>query len=167
MNFGPWIVSVCLALGAFPLRAVSVEQVNKVLEHLTPAQSEQLKEVGNELRCPTCTGLSVLQSDTPFSLEIKNVVAEQIVSGKTNKDILNFFRDRYGLWILRTPPAEGFHWTAWGIPVGACVLGAFAIWLLFWRRRREPERLGVSSTQELLEHMEVELAELRLGRSKE
>ena len=36
------------------------------------------KSIAGQLRCPTCTGLSVLDSDAPFSLQIQALVKEQI-----------------------------------------------------------------------------------------
>ena len=41
------------------------------------------KDVAGELRCPTCKGLSVLDSDASFSVQIKDQVDEQIKEGKS------------------------------------------------------------------------------------
>ena len=62
---------------------------------------EFFKDVAGELRCPTCTGLSVLDSDASFSVQIKDQVDEQIKEGKSKDEILSFFVERYGPWILK------------------------------------------------------------------
>src|SRR5262245_42868447 len=77
----------------------------------------EFKEVAKDLRCPTCTGLSVLESDAEFSIQIKERVAEQVKAGKSREEIVQYFVDRYGPWIMREPPKQGFNLTAWLLPL--------------------------------------------------
>lgn len=91
-------------------------------------------ETADKLRCPTCVGVSVLESDAPFSVQLKDSVKRQVVEGKTSDQILEFFTDRYGAWVLREPPKKGFDLLAWLIPVSLMVLGPVLIWAMFWRR---------------------------------
>ena len=65
-----------------------------------PQVEEKLfKDVAGELRCPTCTGLSVLDSDAAFSVQIKNEVKKQLDQGKEKqalKDRFNAIKKRVG-----------------------------------------------------------------------
>ena len=47
------------------------------------------------------------------------------------------FKERYGLVILSAPPTEGFHLTAWFMPIVAFVFGALVIGrvLRAWRQQ--------------------------------
>ena len=45
--------------------------------------SERFRKLSNELRCPTCQGLSVQDSEAGFSKSIKNKIIELIKEGKT------------------------------------------------------------------------------------
>src|SRR5689334_3500058 len=81
------------------------------------------RDVAKELRCPTCTGLSVLESDASFSVQIKDQVKEQIGLGKNKEQIVSYFVDRYGPWILREPPKQGFNLLAWLVPSLLLCLG--------------------------------------------
>jgi cytochrome c-type biogenesis protein CcmH len=146
---------------SLPVFAEDLHKLNTAVEKLQPAQTALYKALADELRCPTCTGLSILQSDAPFSVEIRAALVEQIQEGKGEQEILQFFKERFGLWILRTPPKEGFHWFAWYMPVGLIVLGALFIWGVFWRRRRQPQILGIRSTELILKQMGEELARQR------
>jgi cytochrome c-type biogenesis protein CcmH/NrfF len=111
------------------------------------------RDVAKDLRCPTCTGLSILESDASFSVQIKEQVHEQMKLGKSKDDILKFFVQRYGPWILREPPKEGFNLLAWGVPIGILILGPILIWLLIWRRRVQFNVHGVRSTEALVKEM--------------
>ena len=98
-----------LLLGPSPGISQTKLEINTLIEGLSPAQKEQFDRLAEELRCPTCTGLSIHQSDAPFSLQIKKALITNVTAGKTDIAIMEFFRERFGLWILRSPPKEGFH----------------------------------------------------------
>ena len=125
------------------------------------AQGELFHEVASSLRCPTCTGLSVLESDARFSQQIKELVMEQVQAGKSREQILQYFTERYGPWILRSPPAKGFNILAWLMPIGILLLGPPVIWFFVWRRRRVVNTLGVRSAEEIIKEMQTRLGEMR------
>lgn len=108
------------------------------------AFQDRFRDVASELRCPTCVGLSVLESDAPFSKQIKTEVTNQLRSGKSGDDILKFFTERYGPWILRSPPKDGVNILAWGIPLAMLVGGPVCVWFFIWRRRAVSA--GIEST---------------------
>ena len=92
------------------------------IDLITPFSHDQFKqnlyvELAQNLRCPTCTGLSILQSDAIFSKQIKFLLIEKINSGATKQQIMQFFTDRYGVWILRQPPKNSTHILIWLIPL--------------------------------------------------
>lgn len=134
-----------------------------------PVNQDEYRDVAGQLRCPTCTGLSVLDSDAPFSVQIKNEVKEQLVQGKSEKDILKFFQDRYGPWILRSPPVAGVNALAWIIPIASMLLGPVLIWFFIGRRRTSLQaharsRETVRSTESIVVEMKERLESLKAKR---
>ncbi len=120
------------------------------------AQSDngvEFNDVAKELRCPTCTGLSVLDSDAPFSLQIKKTVQDKINEGMPKEDILKFFTERYGPWILRAPPKEGFSYLAWVFPILILSFGPLGVWLILRRRRIPVSAKKVRSREEIIDEM--------------
>ena len=124
-------------------------------------KGELFHDVAGSLRCPTCTGISVLESDARFSQQIKEIVMEQVEAGKSREQILQYFTERYGPWILRAPPAKGFNVLAWLLPLGILVLGPPAVWFFVWRRRHVVQTLGVRSAEEIIKEMQTRLEERR------
>lgn len=122
---------------------------------------ESFRDVAKELRCPTCTGLSVLESDAAFSVQIKDIVKEQVEAGKSKEEILKYFTARFGPWILRSPPVSGFNIWAWAVPVGLLVLGPPLIWFFIWRKRRVVSTLGVRPDETIIREMQERLTHLR------
>ena len=97
------------------------------------SESEQFgarfKILSNELRCPTCQGLSVKDSEAGFSTSIKGKIRELMKQGKTDEEIIAYFVERYGEWILRAPPVSGFNMVLWVLP-GAAIVTGF-LWVLY------------------------------------
>jgi cytochrome c-type biogenesis protein CcmH/NrfF len=133
-------------------------------KHAWPSEGpigEQFRDVAKELRCPTCTGLSILESDARFSVQIKDLVKEQVEAGKDKQEILKFFTERYGPWILRSPPKTGFNVLAWALPIGMMLIGPVLIWFFVWRKRRVITSLGVRPIEEIVDEMNHRLEDLR------
>lgn len=137
--------------------AQSTASIAQELNVLAPDQKILFEEISNDLRCPTCTGLSILQSDAPFSLQIRQAVLDQVKTGKKKSEIKDFFTERYGLWILREPPTKGFHFLAWLIPSLLLILGPLLIWFFVWRKRQQVSTFGVRPTSEILKEFEEKL----------
>ncbi len=149
--------AILLLIGLLPVLARAAEPA------LDP---DRFKDVASELRCPTCVGLSVLESDAPFSKQIKDEVASQLKAGKSNDEILTWFTERYGPWILRVPPKTGVNVLAWAIPLGALIAGPFLLWFFVWRRREAVDLSeGVKPLSELLKDWEGDLARVRQRQS--
>ena len=89
----------------------------------------RFKELSNELRCPTCQGLSVKDSEAGFSASIKGKIRELMKHGKSDEEIMAYFVERYGEWILRAPPVSGFNMVLWVLPGIAIVTGL--LWVLY------------------------------------
>ncbi len=130
---GPWS---SFGLG----KPITVIEVNFRYESLTSEQRKVYEEVANNLRCPTCTALSIQQSEAPFSLQMRTALLEQVEKNQEPDKIYDFFTERYGLWILRKPPAQGFHYLAWLVPLGVFFLGGAFVWWQFWRPRDRKKR---------------------------
>jgi cytochrome c-type biogenesis protein CcmH/NrfF len=124
-------------------------------------KGELFHDIASSLRCPTCTGLSVLESDARFSQQIKQIVQDQVEAGKSKDEILQYFTERYGPWILRAPPPKGFNVLAWLIPISVLVLGPFAVWFFVWRKRKVISTMGVRPAELIIKEMDARLERLR------
>ena len=158
------IFALNLFLFSPSLRATTPEEMHKRIDALSEDERALFFVVAEELKCPTCSGLSVDQSNATFSMHIKNALLEQIRSGNTKKEsLLAFFVDRYGMFILREPPKAGFHLLAWLLPVSFVVLGLLGILLGLNRRKTAPEEASSfqRSKDELVTEFERVVSERR------
>ncbi len=103
---------------------------------LTGAPLEALTdEVSALMRCPVCQGLSVADSPTPLAAAMKNEVRELLAAGYSREQVLEYFEQSYGEFILLAPHARGFNLTVWLAPLALLLVG-----LVLILRRRAPAK---------------------------
>lgn len=102
---------------------------------------EQVRIVASELRCLQCQGLSAWESNTESSLQMRAEIRQLLEQGLTRREIVEHYVERYGSWVLITPPLKGFGLWAYLVPAGGVLLGAGVIGRLL-RRRVELEPAG-------------------------
>jgi cytochrome c-type biogenesis protein CcmF len=129
-----------------PSSAAPVVQVNP-----------RLRAIGEELRCPTCQGISILESETPQSVAMRAEIEKQLVAGKSREEILDFFKERYGDWILRKPDARsGLGFWVWAIPVAGLIVGPVLLIFALRRSRQRSARERAELVGELRAFIEAQ-----------
>lgn len=101
-------------------------------------------QIAEKLRCPVCVSESVAQSSSPISIEMRNLIQDQLEQGRSEREILAFFQERYGDWILLEPPKRGLHLLVWLLPLAAALVGliALAVFVRQWvQASREPVKV--------------------------
>ena len=88
---------------------------------------QRVFEIARQLRCPVCVSESVADSNARVSIEMREVIQQQLEEGRSEAEILAFFQNRYGDWILLEPPRRGVHLVVWLLPVIAVVLAAVGL----------------------------------------
>lgn len=121
------------------LGALTAALVVAAVVSLAAAQAEALDpevfSIGNELRCPTCVSESVSESSSAIAREMRVIIQDQLDEGRTRAEILAFFQERYGDWILLNPPARGILLIVWILPALAVLAGVVLLVRLMRRWR--------------------------------
>jgi len=106
-----------------------------------PTELERVEHLTAQLRCPTCRGLSVAESDAPASQFIEAETRRRVSLGQSDEAILAYFADRYGAEaILLSPPRDGVGLVVWALPVAAAIVAVAGLTLALrrWRRAAPP-----------------------------
>ena len=94
----------------------------------TPLQGAALErrtmQVSALLRCPVCQGMSVADSPSTVALDMKQQVRELLARGYTEEQILNYFEQSYGEFVLLKPKFNGVNAFVWILPLLALAIGA-------------------------------------------
>ena len=89
--------------------------------------------VASGLRCPVCQGLSIQESPSELSQQMRDIVKDQLRAGRSPEEVKEYFVSRYGEWILLEPKARGFNVVVYALPV-LLVLGGIAVITVVVRR---------------------------------
>tara|TARA_Y100001958_G_C21192161_1_gene520118 strand:- start:2 stop:364 length:363 start_codon:yes stop_codon:yes gene_type:complete len=103
--------------------------------NLLKAESSKQIKITKNLRCLICQGQSVHDSDTEFANSIKIIVKQKLDKGLSEREIYNFFEDKYGMWILYDPRFEKNTYFLWLLPVLFFLIGGVIIFKLFIKRK--------------------------------
>ena len=109
----------------------------------------QVFDIGNELRCPTCVAESVGESNAAIAREMRQIIQEQLDEGRTRSEILGYFQDRYGDWILLSPPRRGVLLLVWLLPVAALLVAGGGLVLLVRRWRAAADAVTPVAAEDL------------------
>ncbi len=90
-------------------------------------------DIAAQLRCPVCSGQSVLESNSAIAQEMQEVIRERLAQGDGEREVLTYFRGAYGDWIILRPRATGLNLLVYVLPAVALLGGG--IWLFFVLRR--------------------------------
>lgn len=104
-----WLVVMMMLVSAMTLLAQAASLPDSVVAART-------KHIAAQLRCPVCQGLSLQESQSELSHQMKGVIRDQIVAGKTDEQVMKYFVAKYGEWILLEPPAHGFNLAVYLLP---------------------------------------------------
>lgn len=104
-----------------------------------PLPVDRAEVLAGRLRCPTCQTVSVAESPSETARAMREIIAQQIAAGGSDDEIIAFFVDRYGTWILLDPPRSGAGWLLWLLP--PAVLGIGVVMALLRKRRSDSARL--------------------------
>jgi cytochrome c-type biogenesis protein CcmH len=130
------LLVVFVVIGSFgaPLQAQEQERIP-----LTTAQEQRFHRLANELRCLVCQNQSIAESNAPLAQDLKERVRRQISEGRSDEEIKNYMRDRYGDFVLYKPPFNAVTAVLWISPL--ILLGVGAIWLALRMRRARADDL--------------------------
>ena len=87
-----------------------------------------------DLRCPKCQNQNLADSDAPLAKDLKDRVYSMINDGRSDSEILTFMVDRYGDFVLYTPPIKPLTWFLWFGPAAVLI----GVLIMIFSRRRKP-----------------------------
>ncbi len=103
-----------------------------------PVSEDMVREVAAQLRCVVCQSLSVADSPSETAHQMREIVRERLAAGETPEQVKAYFVEKYGLWILLSPPRQGFSLLVWVVPFAGLLGGLVLVALLVRRWSRRP-----------------------------
>lgn len=157
---GPRHVVVMLLAVAIALVGAASASAQHPARHV---DDEVVYEVAARLRCVVCQNLSVADSPSEMATQMRGVVRERLAAGESPDQVIRYFEDKYGEWILLEPRRQGFTLLLWILPPLAVAGGLVLVGVLLvrWTRRRRsaapvPPRIDPALSERIRREMETE-----------
>ena len=99
----------------FPFNFIKADEQNKS------------SKITKNLRCLICQGQSVYDSDSEFANSLKVLVDKKINEGLSEEQIYQYFKDKYGGWILYDPELNKNTYILWLLPIFIFLIGGAII----------------------------------------
>ena len=84
-------------------------------------------ELSAELRCLVCQNQTLADSNADLAVDLRRQSREQLGSGKSERDVLDFMVQRYGDFVLYRPPLKASTALLWAGPFLLLLLGLFLL----------------------------------------
>jgi len=96
---------------------------------------QRVQNVASQLKCPVCQGESVADSQATIAQQMRQVIREQLQSGKSEQDVVQYFVRSYGDQIVWLPLWQGFSLLAWLVPIAFLLGGVGLVFIVLreWR----------------------------------
>lgn len=120
-----------LIVMSFPAGAASVSE--------DPTEP-RVRDLAVLLRCPVCQSENILDSHSSTAREMLVILRERIAEGMSDAEVFEFFRTRYGDYVLLSPPMTGPGRIVWLVPACLVLLGLGVFMLILARHKRRAAR---------------------------
>ncbi len=81
-----------------------------------PAREAYARTIMKEIRCLVCQNQSIEDSNADLAKDLRQIVREQVSTGKNADEIKTYLVERYGDWVLLKPPVKRSTFLLWASP---------------------------------------------------
>lgn len=108
------------------LQGVNSIEPDEILEN--NSLEERAKSISKFLRCLVCQNEDINNSNADIARDLRILVREKLVEGKSDDEIINYVHSKYGDYILYKPPLRIDTLLLWIFPI---LFFFFFIYLFF------------------------------------
>ena len=115
---------------------VHAVEPNEVLKD--PVLESRARELSKDIRCLVCQNQSIDDSNADLARDLRVLVRQRLTQGDSNDQVMDYLVERYGDFVLLSPPVKASTYLLWYGPIGIFILSAFGLIMFFRGRRAAP-----------------------------
>ena len=129
MNF-KYLFLLIIFLFSFPINSYSNVIGNDEVEQI----ENRIKSINQNIRCLVCESQTIDESNSPLAKDLRSIVRSKVLNNETDESIYNYFRERYGDYIIMKPPFKNSTFFLWIAPFIFLIIG-FVLILKYQRKQ--------------------------------
>jgi cytochrome c-type biogenesis protein CcmH len=122
------------------------------IEFSNTTQESRYQQLIDEFRCVVCQNQSVADSNADLAQDVRDIVRNMVLQGKTDKEISAFLVERYGDFVLYNPPVKPITYLLWLGPLALLFIALMALVYIIRRhavQTAQPIELTAEETQKI------------------
>jgi len=118
---------------------------------------QHVHDVASQLKCLVCQGESVADSPATLSLQMRGVIRQQLQSGKSEQEVIQYFVSRYGDRILLSPPWQGLTLLTWLVPIALMIGGVLLLFVVLrsWQSNSDKQPIEDRAESVIIDEKEL------------
>ena len=130
--------------------AANAQTATPEMPPMSPEMEVRLKKLETELRCLVCQNQTLAESPAGLAGDLRREVRLLADQKKTDEEIKEHLRARYGDFVLYRPPVDGKTYLLWFGPFCLLIGGAILLWMMGRRRKANALPAAVPVSSEIL-----------------
>lgn len=107
-----------------------------------PVLEERARDISQHLRCVVCKNQNIDESTAPLARDLRILIRERLKQGDSNEEVIGFVVDRYGDFVLLTPPIKTETLPLWLAPAILLIGGGLLVGYYFQVVLKKPKGKG-------------------------
>jgi cytochrome c-type biogenesis protein CcmF len=120
------IVSFFIISIAIPMSTNAKTFENEIFDNAT---EKRIHSINQNIRCMVCESQTIDDSNSPLAKDLRSIVRDKVLNGETDIEIYDFFRKRYGDYVILKPPFRLNTFILWFTPIFIFIFGFLMIYL--------------------------------------
>lgn len=128
------LLLLLVLLLSFPALAVNPDEMLA-----DPKLEARARDISKDLRCLVCQNQSIDDSDALLAHDLRRIVRERLVAGDSDQQVKDYLVQRYGNYVLLTPPVNSMTALLWGGPAVMLFIAAAIVAVKLRRHAKLPD----------------------------
>ena len=116
-----FIISLAIPISSIAETSESIKFDNAI--------EKRIHSINQNIRCMVCESQTIDDSNSPLAKDLRSIVRDKVMNGETDIEIYDFFRKRYGDYIIFKPPLRLNTLLLWFTPIFVFIFVFFIIYL--------------------------------------
>lgn len=143
------VCALVLMLTAFCAMPAIANDADTPIVDLTETEiADRSKSISKGLRCVVCQNQSIADSNSPLAEDMRNLVEKRVRLGDSETEVRSYMQERYGDFILMTPPFKPYTALLWFGPFLILSAGGYWFWRTLKSRSEAPETVDTLTEEE-------------------
>ena len=119
-----YLILLLIFLCSYPLHTFASQNNNYDTEQI----ENRIKSINQNIRCLVCESQTIDESNSPLAKDLRSIVRQKVLNNETDENIYNYFRERYGDYIIMKPPFKFNTFLLWIAPFLFLIFGIAIIY---------------------------------------